>query len=197
MADSLEFKAEGDRNQQAGRDITTNITNNYEYLSTKLPSRLAEVIFVLEKQLDTPINSTFPKTKKYEIDEKISYNNVIKYQIPIQDYGNYSFIIENIYEDLDNHRPNSKKRFLDSINRRYGLIVGQLLKDTNNQIDRVKVIQQNSDYILDTVFGELKKNYLESDNSSKIMLEDLETCLIIIVCHSFIICKILEEPQKQ
>lgn len=197
MADSIEFKAEGDRNQQAGNNITNNITNNYEYLSTKLPSRLSEVVSVLEKQLDIPINSISPKTTKYDFDEKISYNNVIKYKIPIQRYGDYSFIIENIYEDLDNLRPNSKKRFLDSINRKYGLIVGQLLKDTKNQIDRVKVIQENSDYILDTVFGELKSNYLESDNSSQIMLEDLETCLTIIVCHSFIICKILEEPKKQ
>jgi len=192
MPKDAKFNAEGPNSQQAFGDIVNNITNNY--IQKKLPSYLSKVIFYLEKILDEPIEHKITPQIVYDLNNKIFFNNVIKYKQTIQDYSNYGGTIDRILEELDNTKPNSKKRFLENIRRKYILTLGEVKNFYQDDIGLERLLKENSDEIIDAVFDKLKKSYLESIIDSEIMLEDLENCLIIIICKAFIDCKILEQP---
>jgi hypothetical protein len=195
MSEEVKFNAEGPNSQQSFGDIINNITNNYEYIQKKLPSYLAKVVFYLEKVLDDTILPNISPEALYDVEVKIAYNNVVKYKETIENYGNYGATIDRILEALDNEKPNSKKRFLWNINQIYLLVLGDVKKNYSSDENIEKVVNENSDEIIDAVFDKLKYNYLNSFSEIDIMLEDLEICLIIIVCKSFIDCKILEKPK--
>jgi len=192
MAKDVKFEANGPGSQQSFRDIV----NNYNYLDTRLPSYLAKVIFFLEKVLDNKIEANTSKNALYDINIKIKFNNVIKYRQAIESYGNYGATIDKILEVLDNEKPNSRKRFFWNINEIYKFIVGDIKKKYPRNSPLMDMITIEADDIMDAVFDKLKSNYLESKVNNEIMLEDLDICLIIIVCKAFIDCKILENPNR-
>jgi hypothetical protein len=185
------FEAQGQNSQQAGH----NIINNYDSLQKRYPSYLTKIVYHLEKNLESPVEQNIPNINPYEITSKIEHNNVIRYRQTINDYGNYGAIIDNILESMDNEKPNSKKRFLDSIHRQYKLALG-LCKRNHPNLNELDLIRLNSDDIIDIVFDKLKVLFITSDCDYDIMDEDINECIRIIVCKAFIDCKILEPPPK-
>ncbi|WP_128547204.1 ABC-three component system protein [Larkinella soli] len=184
------FKAKGTVYQSAG----TLIINDYKYLQERLPSYLSIVISRLEKVLDdTPQGLT--TLQLYEINEKIEFNKIKVYKEVIENYGNYGAIVDKIYETLDNEKPNSKSRFLKSINNKYIRQVSDLVAQNPNQ-DKHSLICKYADIIITNIIDSLSIDYKRSSNFEQIMEEDLQACLVIIVCKAFIDCKILENPNK-
>lgn len=191
--------ADGDNIKQALRDIneTTiyNITENSEYLQKKLPSYLAKVIYRLNKLIENEARANDDCQIPYEINEKIVYNNVGVYKVFIENYGNYGSIVDKIYDEIDNEKPNSKKKFLENIKNRYLRILSYFV-GINNGKNLLEVVRENADEIMKRVYDELLLAYKTSYNALDLTIEDLDICVIIIVCKAFIDCKILEAPKK-
>lgn len=192
----LDFTGTGDGSiyQTSGTQNVFNVNSSKEldYIQKRLPTYLATVISSLEKQIG--YESSQAVLIPYDIDAKILYNQVIKYERFIKDYGNYLYIIDGIYEAMNAVKPGSKTKFLNHINKKYKLICGELSK-RNRNADKHNLICEHADAIIEKIIAELKIEYFDSANASnEIMGEDLHECLIIIVCNAFIDCKVLENP---
>ena len=185
---TVSFDAKGN-NYQAANDV---IVNNYPYLQQKLPNYLSLVIGRLEKVLDNNPPS-LNSLELYEINEKIIHNKVIVYKEVIENYGNYGAIVDSIYETLDDGKPNAKSRFLRSINVKYIKLVGELISQNEGK-EKQELICIFADSIIEKIIDILRVDFMGSANGDSIMGEDLDICLVIIVCKAFIDCKILENP---
>jgi len=187
------FKATGQGSQQAFNDIVNNVTNNYNYVQKKLPSYLSQVIFHLDKSIGVNVEFKYPDRKLYEIEEKIKYNSVKKYKDIISEWGIYGAVIDDIYETLDNEKPNSKEKFLLNINLIYKNILGEYVK-LNQSLSKANILENCSDDIIDSVLQKLESNFYKSAINGNLHVEDIQLCLTVIVCKAFIDCKILEVP---
>lgn len=190
---SPKFEATGDGSQQAFQDIINNVTNNFNYIQKKLPSYLSQVIYYLDKSIGTNVNFEYPDKTLYEIEEKIKYNHVKKYAEIISEWGVYGAIIDDIYNTLDDEKPNSKEKFLLSINLTYKKILGNYISKNKGK-SKSKILETFSDSIIDDVLSKLEVDIMKSEVTSELTIEDIQICLTVIVCKAFIDCKILEVP---
>ncbi|MFK7983646.1 MAG: ABC-three component system protein [Saprospiraceae bacterium] len=195
MIKKIDQSAEGENVQQAGNDIVNTHINNYNYIQKQLPKHIAKVIIVLDKALDVP--DLPPKWNKLippKIQEKIDYNDLKTRRILIENYGNYAGIVEAAYETLDNEKPNSKRRFLHSINWKYQELKNKVLVGNEIQ-NEIELIRANSDQFIDNIVNDLHEEYCDALNKDDgIMGEDILFCIYCIVAKAFIDCKILEPP---
>jgi len=185
-------------------NIYYSCSRDYDYISQKLPSLISDVVYRLSEILEDIDDSTYnqslcePKNyDDYDIEEKIEYNNLKKYKVLVEDYGVYGYIVDSVYSALDMEKPNSKKKFMQFIKLQYKKILGELLlisHQKKNQSERIDIIREHSDLIMDKVQENLKRTFLESNDNDKIFIEELDYCLTLIACHAFIDCKILERP---
>ena len=158
-----------------------------------MPSYLSQVIYYLDKSIGTNVNFEYPDKTLYEIEEKIKYNHVKKYAEIISEWGVYGAIIDDIYNTLDDEKPNSKEKFLLSINLTYKKILGNYISQNKGK-SKSKILEIFSDSIIDDVLFKLEVDIMKSEVTSELTIEDIQICLTVIVCKAFIDCKILEVP---
>jgi len=155
------------------------------------PSLLVDVINEISKLDPDEGQNVLSETKFFEIEEKIKYNNVIRYRTFIDEYKVYSGKIEKIYKEMDKYGQ-KKNRLLRNIKHLY-------LKAKNNYVaegDAIKAIKENSDNILDDVEKMLFSKFKENDNKKNVCDEDIDVGIMILMVDAFIRCKILENPSK-
>lgn len=155
------------------------------------PSLLVDVINEISKVDPDEDQNVLSENKFFEIEEKIKYNNVIRYRTFIDEYKVYSGKIEKIYKEMDQYGQ-KKARLLRNIKHLY-------LKAKNSYIgegDAMNAIRENSDNILDDVEQMLFSKFTENDNQKKVYNEDIEVGIMILMVDAFIRCKILENPSK-
>jgi hypothetical protein len=196
--DSIDQNTNGNNNRQTGRDdnSVTNIIIPPDYIQNKLPSDISYVLLHLSKLLDSNVQISKSKTNPYGIEDKIQHNNLIKYRQLVEEYGSYGKIADKAYEDLNFENPNKSNHFISSIKFYYNDVLGNLLKN-NPKVEKITVIKNNSDEIMDSIKERMFNNYINSSNTrSDITIERVDMCIVIIICKAFIDCKILEEPPK-
>ena len=116
--------------------------------------------------------------------EKIEYNNVVRYKPIIEEYKVFQGRLNNLYEEIEQAGSKRKEFLLLNIKTIY-------LKE-KVEFDSVEKIRANADNIIDRVKDKLWElvEYTDLDR------EIIEVALIILIVDAFMRCNILEEPQK-
>jgi hypothetical protein len=144
----------------------------------KLESNLATVINILSKE-DWNKNESLSEVNSFEIDRKISHNNLNSAKIIIDDYSlNYSRV-DKIYTEFDSQGSNKSNSVLSTIRQEY-------VKLKTNLSD---------DELFFNTISKVQEKVLNSSNYSSIPFDELELCINILVVDAFIRCKIFENPK--
>jgi len=143
----------------------------------KLDLNLTTIINILVKEnLNT--NNSNPTINSFEIERKISHNNLKSTSITINDYKIHYSRLDKIYTEFDKQGVNKSYSVLETIRQEY-----------------VKLLINFSD---DQLFLKVKDNIIEkimlSANFVKMPIDELELCVNILVVDAFIRCKIFENP---
>ena len=132
-----------------------------------------------------------------DIDEKLSFNNVLTYRFLIEsNYSENAYYLENAYESLNTETPGQKKVFLNYINSIYLKVLGDLFQD-NSTMSKKELINNFADTIISNVISSLLIS-IGSNNKEVAHLsgESINLNIFTIVCHAFVDCKVLENPNN-
>lgn len=161
--------------------------NIYEFIKSelgnevdivKLDSNLAMIINILAKEKwDDGCQSEL--VHKFEIDRKISHNQMNRSKDLIEEYSLYHGKVDSKYSEFDNQGSNKSSSVLATVKREY-----IKAKETGNPDD-----------VFFSVIEALKKKVIESANYSHIPIDELDLCIDILVVDAFIRCKIMENPE--
>jgi len=144
----------------------------------KLDSNLAMIINVLAKEKWNDDCQSSP-VHKFEIDRKISHNQLDKAKDLIEEYSLYHGRVDSKYSEFDSMGSNKSNSVLATIKREY-----------------IKAKDAGSpDAVFFSVIDVLKSKVIESANYSEIPIDELELCIDILVVDAFIRCKIMENPE--
>ena len=116
--------------------------------------------------------------------EKIQYNNVIRYKSIIEEYKIYQGKLNKLYEEIEKAGSTRKEFLLLNIKNIY--------LTEKAEFDTIDKIRANADNIIDRV----KDKLWELVENTDLDREVIEVALIILIVDSFMRCNILEEPQK-
>jgi len=145
----------------------------------KLDSNLATIINILSKEQWDKANQTII-LDSFEIEKKITYNQLKNARYTIKEYCVYHTRIDEIYSEFDTRGVNKSNSVLASISRKY-------LK--------FKVKDVDADSIFFSVIDSVEDMVLNSPNFEQIPLDELKLCIDILVVDAFIRCKIFENPE--
>jgi hypothetical protein len=162
------------------------------------PSDVNQVVLILFNTIKEDDNNVYRKNLPPGIEEKIIFNNVVSNRPLIEIcYSENGFYLDTAYEALDSDTPGRRKLFMRYLNLLYLKILGAYLKN-NTSLDKIETIRENADNILVEIINSL---LLKIANNTKaiehISSESIEYNVIAIVCHAFVDCKILENPNNQ
>lgn len=162
------------------------------------PSDVNQIVLTLYNAISVD-NTNFDKRNlPPEIEEKISFNNVISYKALIEtNFSENGYYLDSAYEALDSDTPGRKKLFLGFLNQLYLSILGEHIKKNSN-LDKLTIIRANADTILVEVINSLLIRISNNVRSIEhISSESIENIVIAIVCHAFVDCKVLENPNNK
>ena len=145
----------------------------------KLESNLATVINILSKE-DWDKTEPVGEINSFEIDRKISYNNLNAAKVIIDDYKVHYGRVDTIYTEFDSQGINKSSSVLSTIRQEYAKSKSGLTDD------------QLFFEVIDKVIAKV----LNSSNYTAIPSEELELCINILVVDTFIRCKIFENPDN-
>jgi len=180
---------QGDGNLQAGGDLTV---FKFEGIQ-KRPSKVAKVIASLSTKMDQEVPVDFSAISKYRIEDKLEYNNLVKYRPLIDKYGYYGAFVESICSGLDTDRPNSKTRLFEHIKDEYRKLRGGIEKEGEDTLARIR---ESSDEIIETIFKHLSELVSGAPELSDVDEEDVQAGIYSLIAVAFIECNILERPPK-
>ena len=145
----------------------------------KLDSNLATIINILSKEdldkSDQPIT-----INSFEIERKISFNNLNTAKRTINDYNIHHNRLDKIYSEFDASGVNKSSPVLATIRTEY-------IKNSEVKKD---------DELFDLIINNIQDKVIQSANFSKIPSDVLELCVNILVVDAFIRCKIFENPNN-
>lgn len=144
----------------------------------KLDSNLAMIINILAKEKWSDDCQSDP-VYKFEIDRKISHNQLNKAKGLIEEYSLYHGKVDSKYSEFDKQGSNKSSSVLATIKREYNKAM----------------YAGGSDDVFFSVIDVLKAKVVESANYSQIPIDELELCIDILVVDAFIRCKIMENPE--
>lgn len=145
----------------------------------KLDSNLAIIINILSKENLAVANTI--TTNTFEIDKKITHNNIIVTKSIIDEYAKYYSRLDKKYSEFDSLGSNKSLSVLQSVNSSY---VDESMKTSGI----------SSDNLFLNIIENIKEKVIQSANFIEIPIDELELCVKIIVVDSFIRCKIFENP---
>lgn len=145
----------------------------------KLETNLATIINILSKE-DWNNGDDNPEKVKFEIDRKITHNNLKSAKIIIEDYSIYHSRLDKIYSEFDKQGSNKSKTVLSTIRQEYAKLSANLTDDE----------------LFFTIIDKVQEKILDSANYQNIPFDELELCVNILVVDAFIRCKIFENPEN-
>jgi len=145
----------------------------------KLDSNLAMVINILSKE-DWDIQDSLDSINSFEIERKISFNNLSTVKYIIDDYKVHYNRVDKIYSEFDLMGINKSSSVLGTIRKEY--------------INAINTVHDDDLFIL--VLKKIQEKTLQSANYKSIPIDELELCVNILVVDSFIRCKIFENPME-
>jgi hypothetical protein len=147
--------------------------------SMKLESNLATVINILSKE-DWDNTEPVSEINSFEIDRKITHNNLNAAKIIIEDYRVHYGRLDKIYTEFDSQGSNKSSSVLSTIRQEYAKAKNQL----------------SDDQLFFHVISKVENKILNSSNYTSIPFDELELCINILVVDAFIRCKIFENPDS-
>jgi hypothetical protein len=145
----------------------------------KLDSNLATVINILSKESLGEDNEDMA-IDSFEIDRKISFNNLEKTKLLVDDYGFYHSRLDKLYSEYDKSGKNKSHSVLLKIRSQY--------------IENLEIKKDDDLFLL--IIKNIKDIILTSANFSDIPTEELDLCINIVVVDAFIRCKIFKNPNN-
>nr|VFK47350.1 MAG: hypothetical protein BECKTC1821D_GA0114238_104514 [Candidatus Kentron sp. TC] len=143
----------------------------------KIASNLATIIELLSKE-DWREGATDFETAPYDIEAKISYNELHEASSIIEDYKIHHARIDKIYSEFDEQGANKSLSILGRI-RKYYVDLG---------------VEDPPDRRFLMVVDEVTREIRASANYNPISEEELGLCVEILVVDAFIRCKIFKNP---
>ncbi len=161
------------------------------------PSDLNKLVLLIHNGIIDNDQQYEKRSLPPDIDEKLSFNNVLTYRFLIEsNYSENAYYLENAYESLNTETPGQKKIFLSYINSIYLKVLGDLFQKEPT-ISKKQLINKYADTIISNVISALLLSV--SSNSKEIShlsAESINLNIITIVCHAFVDCKVLENPNN-
>ena len=180
----------------------TNIVFDENYLQhllqfTNNPSDVNLVVLTLYDSIVKSEDIQVSRNPPPEIDIKISHNNVVTFKdVILTNYSENGYFLEVAYKALDSEVPGRKTYFLKYINNLYNQEVGALIKENSN-LSKIEVVRLHSDNIISKlIIILLSKIATNNKQVAHLSRETIELNVVIIICHAFVDCKILENPKK-
>lgn len=140
----------------------------------------------------TVINDTVPTEPMTAPDpqDKITYNNIIRYKPIIEEYKVYQGRLNKIYEEIERQGSAKKEFLLRNIKNIY-------LKE-KGKYNNIEDIRRNADLIIEAVEHELWEKFENNNDNptNNIPVEAIEIGILIILVDAFMRCNILEEPPQ-
>jgi hypothetical protein len=150
-----------------------------EFDPMKLESNLAIVISILSKE-DWDKTEPVAEINSFEIERKISHNNLNAAKAIIDDYMVHYGRVDKIYTEFDSQGSNKSKSVLSTIRQEYAKAKSSL----------------TDDQLFFDVISKVEGKILNSSNYTTIPFDELELCINILVVDAFIRCKIFENPDN-
>ena len=160
----------------------------------KIHSQLTKVINILKvikRNFDISTSSSEHDVSKYDIPNKINYNNLIHYEECISEYSPYRDLLQGddgIYKISYEEVSIVPKEIYSKIKTYY--IEAMINYNPNEKVAK------NGDEIFISVFSAIKKDIKSSQEYEKVEEELLDDCLYIILIDAFIECKWFVKPPK-
>jgi hypothetical protein len=143
----------------------------------KLDSNLATIVNILSKEKwdieDDPAKNSF------EIERKITFNNLDKAKYIINDYSAHYTKLDKIYTEFDSQGVNKSASVLATIRNEY-------IKNLHIKSD---------DDLFFQIIDNIQVKILKSANFVQIPIDELEVCINILIVDAFIRCKIFKKPK--
>lgn len=183
-------------------DKRVGIGNNYGIVNigngtqsgTSRMSVIARVIKSLAESSNDDCEVSRVETD-YEIEEKLEYNNLQEYAYLIDDYyEKYALITERSFRVAESERPGSTEKIFRQVNAFYRRALYR--RDGRNLENRMQVIRNHADEIVEEVIAKVKDMVASSPELSVYMEEDVELGAGCIVGYSIIECQVLEKPDN-
>lgn len=155
----------------------------------KNPSALNIIISELGSKIFDSESITEPMSAP-DPENKIQYNNVVRFKPILEEYKVYQGRLNKIYEEIEKQGSTRKEFVLHNIKSAYLIEKGKY----DNNIEQIKA---NADNIIDNIQTKLWQIIENSSNkSSNLPTEAIEISLYVILVDAFMRCSILEEPPK-
>lgn len=164
-----------DKQKEVYQFIKKELGNEIDII--KLDSNLATIINILAKENWDETNQ-YDKVNSFEIERKITHNNLSSAKNLIYEYSLYYGRIDSKYTEFDNMGNNKSNSVLATIKREY-------IKLKNNT---------NADEIFFNTADAILNKITESANYIQIPIDELELCVDILTVDAFVRCKIFENP---
>jgi hypothetical protein len=143
----------------------------------KIESNLTTIIKILSRE-DWSQEPTGFETVPYDIDIKISYNQLDTARDIIDDFKIHYHRIDKIYSDFDKQGVNKSLSILNGIRNEYLALSAKI----------------SPDQCFSSIVDKVKQKIRASANYTPIPDEELELCVQILVVDAFIRCKIFKNP---
>lgn len=119
-------------------------------------------------------------TVAYDLNQKITVNNLELFKEIINDYKVYYNSIRHVYEEYDKNGNNKSLAILHTLHK--------MFLESSKQYQGDDIYKSISDKLKDIVINDLKGNDID------INVEDLDLYIDIILIHAFIDCQIYKKP---
>lgn len=143
----------------------------------KIESNLTTIIKILSRE-DWSQEPTDFETVPFDIDKKISYNQLNTARDIIDDFKIHYHRIDKIYSDFDKQGVNKSLSVLNGIRNEYLALSAKVPPDK----------------CFSSIVDKVKQKIRASANYTPIPDEELELCVQILVVDAFIRCKIFKNP---
>ena len=153
----------------------------------KYPSALNKVIMLIGRAIGDISEANDPENPPNS-EQKISYNNVIRYKPVIQLYSAYQGKLNKIYAEIEKQGSSLKEIILMNINTLY-------LKE-KWKYQTFDDLKTNADNIIESIEKKLWEIVDNSANEVDLDYEAISISILIILVDAFMRCNILEEPVK-
>lgn len=162
------------------------------------PSDLNQVVLALFGAMDVGTDQQDPRALPPEIAEKIKFNNVTVFKLIIEEnFSENGFFLDNAFNALDSDTPGRKQAFMKFIRNQYLLILGKYQKE-HQCSSPVETAQKFADEVITDITQELLLRIAGNAKAlGHISKENIELIVLTIVCHAFVDCKVLENPNHK
>ena len=166
----------GNANVQVGGDVTLNVQQPFAP-KRAVPVHVLRVIQKLDEVIDEAEQHLGNYGDPADIERKLVYNNVQRFEDFIRDYGTYGHAVEGAYSAVDGASPRIRLRVTRFIRSLYHRIAA-----SDNTL--------SSDDILEMLVSRLNDRVADVEMPA----EEVEPCCSMLVAHAFIGCTVLKTP---